>query len=182
MKKINIYILGFILSSATFISCQQEREIRYTGASVVEFKNHILGRNAAYTPEGVFLNATGTAMTLVSRHVSVNNRGRDSILVQLVGHQSSTDIHINYAIGALEVPLAQQNIIMPAVEGTHYEFVNPERVVTIPANSSSAWILIDPIPGSTVAGNQYYLVLQLLGNDQVLPSQNYSTFTTYYRN
>lgn len=182
MKKISLYIFSFLLLTISMVGCQEEREIIYTGPSVVEFKNHILGRNAAYRPAGVFANGTGTPMTLVSRHVSVNNRGRDSILVQLVGPQSASDIVINFGVGTMDVPPAQQNTLVPAVEGTHFNFVNPGKTVTIPANSSSGWILIDPIPGSTTAGNQYYLALDLLGNDQVSPSHNYSRFTTYYRN
>lgn len=185
MNKSFKYIACFLLLSTALASCMEEREITYTGPTTVELKNHLLTRNANYietaTP-GVYPNATATPITFNSKYISVNNRAVDSVLVQLVGPQSSTDITVEYTLGTMEIPANQAATLFPAVEGTHFEFATPgARTVTIPANSSFGWILIRPIPGSAPAGNRYFLVLDLLGNDQVPASVNYSTFTNYLR-
>ncbi|SKB94617.1 hypothetical protein SAMN05660226_03948 [Parapedobacter luteus] len=172
MKKISIYFCFVFLASVACVACMDEREIIYAGPTVVEFKNHLLGRNTTYTPVGVFPSGTGTAQTLTSRYISVDNRGTDSILVQLVGPQLSRDIDIEYTIDESST----------AIEGTHYDFVNAgTRTIVLPAGTSSTYILINPTPGSLDAGETRSLTLRLLGHNEVGVSENYSTFTTYLR-
>lgn len=133
----------------------------WDSTSIVEFKNHLLGRVTASMPAGV----TGNAV--LTRQISVSLRTTDSVLVQLVGPHSATDTEIGFAVVAEE---------STAVEGEHYAFASSSSTVTIPANSSQGHILINPVSGSIPSGNRR-LVLELTGNDLVPPSENYKRFT-----
>lgn len=172
MKKIQVKCLVGALMLFAAAGCMEERELTYTGPLVVEFKNHLFGRTAGYVPEGVFPNASGSPMTALSKYISVDERGVDSVLVQLVGPQLPNDAEIEFSIGDEST----------AVEGTHFEFVAPGmRTFTMPANSSSAFILYEVIPGSVPEGETVSLTLNLVGNGQIGVSQNYQTFTTRMR-
>ena len=169
--KIKHVVAGCLIVLAS-ASCMEERELRYTGPTVVEFKNHLFGRVASYLPEGVLPNASGSPMTLLSKSISVDERGVDSVLVQLIGPQLSNDAEIEFSISEES----------SAVEGEHFEFVNPgTRTFTIPANSSSGYIVYEVIPGSVADGESVALILNLIGNNQIGISKNYSAFTTRFQ-
>ncbi|WP_143053904.1 hypothetical protein [Parapedobacter koreensis] len=173
MKKLHVNsLMGMLFVLLALGGCMEERELRYTGPTVVEFKNHLFGRVAGYLPTGVYPNQSGTPMTTLSKYISVETRGKDSVLVQLIGPQLSSDSQIEFSIAENST----------AVEGTHFEFESAgSRTVTLPANSSSTYIVYDLIPGSLETGETVTLRLNLIGNDQVGFSQNYSQFTTYLR-
>ncbi|RYE26797.1 MAG: hypothetical protein EOP45_03210 [Sphingobacteriaceae bacterium] len=169
MKKHIIYIFIVTISSLGFYGClpdKAEDAFVYKGAPVVEIKNQTLGVLATV------LNAKGvyatTSQTDSSRTVLLNSRGIDSILVQLVGPQSSSPTILNYSVRSTST----------AVEGTNYNFVPANaRTVTIPANSSSAYIQIAMIANSlTTAGTTRTVIIDLLGNSTILPNPNYSKF------
>ena len=85
----------------------------------------------------------------------------DSILVQLVGPQRSTDTKVNFVVNA-------SSTAVPA----DYTIVTPSPIV-IPANKSSAWIKFT-LNKVTV---EKKLIIELTGGDEVQVSQNYKLFT-----
>ena len=122
---------------------------------------------AARQPAGVTLN------TVAGRTASVNTRVTDTIYVQLVGPQVASATEVNFTVAPTST----------AVAGTHYNF-KPAGItkVTIPANSSVGYLLVDMIPGSVTGTTTFPLVLNLVGNSTVAASQNYKTFTLTLRN
>lgn len=169
MKKIILYFIS-ILSFCEFLSsCLPEKAedaLVYKGPTVVEIKNQTLGVLATVlTPKGIY---TSTAQTDSSRSVLLNSRGIDSILVQLVGPQSSSPTVLNYSVRSTST----------AIEGTNYNIVPASaRTLTIPANSSSAYIQVAMIPNSlTTVGTTRTVIIDLLGNATTLPNPNYSKF------
>ncbi|MCZ8353502.1 MAG: hypothetical protein O9340_02125 [Cyclobacteriaceae bacterium] len=98
---------------------------------------------------------------------------RDSILVQLVGPQRTSDVTVTYELGT-----APEGTIA-AVEGDNFAFDN-EVVgeVTIKAGTSAGYIYIN-IPESlnSTAADRVVLVINLTDQGDVAPSQNYKAFT-----
>lgn len=167
MKKILLYGLTFFCLSICLSSCMPKDDLVYTGPSVIEFKNHLQGRVAASQPAGIVSNGA------LTRSVRVNTRGTDTIFVQLVGPQLSVASVLPFTV----------NPQSTAVEGVHYKFnAASPKTVTIPANSSVGYLLVDMIPNSIVGTATYPLVLDLVGTDQIKPSPNYKTFTLTLRN
>ncbi|PYF77331.1 hypothetical protein [Pedobacter nutrimenti] len=159
MRKLLLYGLTICGFGLFLSSCMPKDDNIYNGPSVVEFKNHLLGK--VNLPSGVSGNGE------LSRTESVNTRGTDTIYVQLVGPQRPNPIDIGFAVNGTST----------AVEGTHYKFKPAgARKVTIPANSSVGYILIDLVPGSVAAGATFPLSLSLTGTDDVKPSANYKNF------
>ena len=167
MKKIILFGLSIITFGLVLGGCMPEDDLTYKGSSVVEFKNHLFSRVAARQPAGVTLN------TVAGRTASVNTRVTDTIYVQLVGPQVASATEVNFTVAPTST----------AVAGTHYNF-KPAGItkVTIPANSSVGYLLVDMIPGSVTGTTTFPLVLNLVGNSTVAASQNYKTFTLTLRN
>jgi hypothetical protein len=97
------------------------------------------------------------------------------VLVQLVGPQRSTPTTVGYIVGATST----------AVEGVNYNIVGTKGSVTIPANSSSTYIVIQLLPGiptTAPATQTVSLAMTLTGSDITPPSENYKTFTFTIRN
>lgn len=89
-----------------------------------------------------------------------------TVAVQLVGPQVSTATDINYIVETTST----------GVSGTDYSIGGTAGKVTIPANSSSANIVITPLTGFTVAGTKK-VIITLTGNSTIAPSANYKTYT-----
>jgi hypothetical protein len=102
---------------------------------------------------------------------------RDSILVQLVGKQSPSDITISY-IKDPSNPSAPAGVT-EAVEGVHYNLVrNNAGEVVIKGNSSAGYIYIDVLESLTSTDpDRVTLVLTLTNQGDIAPSENYKTFT-----
>lgn len=167
-----LLIIPFILVSLFLTSCFPEDELAYSGPAVVEFKNHTLGMgNAVLTARGIVTQA-GT-QTDSTRTVLLNVRTTDTIYVQLVGPHQSQAINLDYSVRASST----------AVEGTHYNFaVANTRQVTIPANSSIGYILINPVANSLPAvGDQVRIDIDLLGNSSFPTSVKYDVFKVTLR-
>ncbi|WP_113660956.1 hypothetical protein [Pedobacter nanyangensis] len=169
MKKaiIKLFFLGGVAIS--MLGCFPEDKNTYDGPTVVEFKNHLFGKLGGSLPAGVL---SSPAPTVLGRNISVAQRGTDTIYVQLVGPQSSSATEVNYTVATTNT----------AVEGTNYNF-RPvgARKMTIPANSSVGYLLVDVIPGSVPTSTTRSLAVTLVGNGTVKASENYKTFTLTLR-
>jgi hypothetical protein len=169
MRKIFLYGFAILGLSLSIIGCMPKDDLEYDGPNVVEFKNHLFGRVAGSQPLGV------TANAVLSRTSRVSLRTTDTIFVQLVGPQQSSPIDLNFSVATTST----------AVAGTHYNFrPSGATKVTIPANSSVGYLLVDLIPTSIPAASTttFPLIINLEGNDQIKPSGNYKTFTLTLRN
>ena len=102
---------------------------------------------------------------------------QDSILVQLVGRQVSSDISVTY-IKDPDNPNAPVGAI-EAVEGVHYNFVrNNAGELVIKGNLSSGYIYIDVLESLGSADpDRVTLMITLTEDGDIAPSQNYKTFT-----
>jgi len=171
MKKIISYITIVVAACATLSGCMPEKAdtaLEYKGPTEVEFKNFTLGQLTAVLNLKGVSTVAADAQTDTTHTVLINVRTTDSLLVQLVGPQVSTPTVITYAVRATST----------AIEGTHYNFSPANaRTVTIPANSSSAYILINPVANSIpVVGNSVTLIVDLIGSGAILPSHNFKSF------
>ena len=154
MKKLMLY--GLL--SLTLLSCFDD-----SGLDIL-FEDSFVEIDEATT-------SSGLAITKIYTRV-INSAGiRDSLRVNLVGPQRSTDVSITFAVDASST----------AVAGTHYQFITTGNSVVIPANSSYGYIkffvLDDNIAPSTTTQN---LRINLTGGD-VPASVNYSNFTRRIR-
>jgi hypothetical protein len=155
----NILWLGLVAVAVGFSACKPERDLTYTGPSVVEFKNdRVDAINARF-----LANNTVNSRTL--------QQGRtDSLLVQLVGPQRPESFIVTYEVDAKST----------GVEDRNFRFLTQKGVVTIPANASRAYIPINfpvGIPASAPASTTVTLILNLMGNAEIPASQNYKQFT-----
>ncbi len=160
------YLLGICSLVTALSGCFENPSYIYEGATVVEFKNPRAG--FATQPSNNVSNAIRTRTVR-------QGIGRDSILVQLVGPQRSTPTTVSYTV----------NPSSTAVEGTNYSIIGTKGSVTIPANSSNAYVVVQFLLGipSTAPTNQTVnLSMTLTGSDGMLPSENYKTFTFTIRN
>lgn len=139
MKKITYITLLF--AAILFAGCKKYK-VEYEG-EVVEFKP-------------ISLTVTrGTAATPAT----------NSIIVQLVGKQRSTDLVIPFTVDAANTT---------AVAGTNYT-LSSTGTITIPANSSSGKITITSNYVNNTAAKK--LTLLLADGGPVAVSQNYKTCT-----
>ncbi|HWZ13728.1 MAG TPA: hypothetical protein VNW95_00720 [Mucilaginibacter sp.] len=191
MKKIISYITIVFAASVVLGGCLPEKDstrLAYKGPTLVEFKNFTAGQittlkrsdgsglesNASLTGRGISTSAADAQTDSTHAiHIGAPSptgfiRATDSVLVQLVGPQRSTPTVVNYTVRSTST----------AVEGTHYNFVpTGARTVTIPANSSSAYILINTIPNSVAAAPaSATLILDLTGASGIPPSFNFKSF------
>jgi len=173
MKKIISYITLILVTCAVITGCMPEKAdtaLEYKGPTVLEFKNFTLGQGTTQLAGKGVSTATADAQTDSTHTVMLNTRGTDSILVQLVGPQSTSPIVVNYSV--------RSGAAYTAVEGTHYNFIpTGARTVTIAPNTSSAYILISPIPNSLpTVGNTVLIGIDLLGASGIAPSANFKVF------
>jgi hypothetical protein len=97
----------------------------------------------------------------------VNNQA--VIQVQLIGPQRSSDLSVRFNVDGAST----------AVAGTHYNLVTASPV-TIPANSSTANIVVQFVPGSVPSG-EVRLLLNLDGADGVAAAENLKRSTIFIR-
>ncbi len=147
-------------------SCYENPSLIYEGATVVEFKNP----RAGFATQPTNNVSNGIRARTIRQGIT-----RDSVLVQLVGPQRATPTTVGYTIGATST----------AVEGVNYSIVGTKGSVVIPANSSSAYVvvrLLAGIPTTAPATQTVTLAMTLTGAEGTLPSENYKTFTFTIRN
>lgn len=142
------------------LACEPPRDLTYTGPTTVEFKNDRVNAAAA-----TFL-ANNTFNSRTIRQIIT----QDSVLVQLVGVQRDQPTEVSYEVATGNT----------AIEGTHYNFLSTKGKVTIPAKKSAAYIrlaILQGIPTTVPATQDFKLVLNLTGNADTKPSENYKSFT-----
>lgn len=165
MKKIFLIFsfLGIIISLS---SCFKTPERIYTGPMVVEFKNHRAGFTAANNT--AILNVSNTPIARTVRQAI----GTDTIYVQLVGAQMPQPVEVSYQVAGTST----------AVENTHYRFPTTRGTLTIPANSSVGYLIVQTLPAITSPAEVRSIVFTLLnGSNDVGVSENYKTFTLNIR-
>jgi hypothetical protein len=175
MKNKIKFFFSLLAGSALLTSClpdPADERLVYSGPTVVEFKNHTLGmQNATLDSKGIF-RTSGFTQTDSSRVIDVMKRSQDTVLVQLIGPQRSTETVINYTF-ATTSPYANVPI---AVKGTDFTVKSGDGTVTIPANSSVGRIILDPLEDNLTAGTQKVIGLRLMGNNEVGVATNFDTF------
>lgn len=162
MKNKHICLFFCVLSFTALTSCFKTPERNFSGA-LIEFKNHRAGFSAALNTS--LLNVSnGIATRSVRQSI-----GSDTIYVQLVGAQLPQGLDVNYQVEATST----------AVENTHYRFPASKGVVTIPANSSVGYLIIQTLPNSITAPTEVRTItFTLLGaTGDIKASENYKTFT-----
>jgi hypothetical protein len=97
----------------------------------------------------------------------VNNQA--VVQVQLIGPHRSSDLSVRFSVDGSST----------AVAGTHYNLATSSPV-TIPANASTANIVVNMVPGSLAAG-EVRLILNLDGADGVAASENLKRSTIFIR-
>lgn len=181
-----IFKIAIILcfSTLTFSSCKKLEETRfvYKGDPQIEFDATSL--NAVTSPRtypiltrvpgyGRTVIATAVAATgVVADPLMTRTSGTIKFRVNLITAQMSTAQIIKYRIVDTEkdATTGANVTVTTAQSGVHY---NTSGTFTIPANSSFGEVSIDVLnPGATTGTRD--IVIELLGNDQVKPSVNYS--------
>lgn len=166
MKNKFIHFLTVGVLAVSLSSCFENPTWTYDMDPVVEFKNP----RAGFATQPTNNVSNGVAQRTIRQLLK-----RDSILVQLVGAQRTEPTSIGYVIDAAQ---------STAVENINYRILETKGTVTIPANSSSAYLkfeILEGIPATVSATQNYPLVFTLVGNDQLKPSANYKTFTVNIR-
>ncbi len=175
LKKYIIYPVALLVLGTIFTGCfpeKSETALIYNGPVVAEIKNFTLGQQASVlTAKGV--STTAGTQTDSTRTVMLNTRGTDSVLVQLVGPQSSAPIDVNFSVRSTST----------AVEGTNYAFVPAGlRKVTFAPNTSLAYIRLNLVANSlTTVGDQRTVIIDLLSDGQVKPNPNFNKFIVTLR-
>jgi hypothetical protein len=169
--KFNIKNIAVVLlSSMALISCLPDKDIKYEGDTLVEFKNPDFGMlPAVLNLKGVVTTPAAQVQTALTKGILINTRTADTLLVQLVGPQKSQATTITYAIRSGST----------AVEGTNFSFATPNaRTVVIPANSSVGYLIVRPIANSiTTVGDTRTLGIDMVSADGATVSPNYKSFT-----
>lgn len=100
--------------------------------------------------------AQTTASGLYLEEVATGDNDLDSLEVQLIGAQRSTETTVSFELDAT----ANQ-----AVEGVHFDFVTTGGTVTIPANSSSGYIYFNVLSDNFSITDNINLVVNLTSGD-----------------
>ena len=154
MKKIInriITVVGiFSLTTIFLTSCVKETtETTYNGPDLVEFAN-----------PNYIAPVNPIAKTITT--TSITTPRADSMYIQLVGPQRSTNTNVTFAVDAAST----------AVAGTDYTIVTPSPVI-IPAFTSGVKVRVTISKVTT----QKKLIFNLTGADNATPSANFKVFT-----
>lgn len=182
MKIIKIYTL-LIISLVTLFSCKKLEETRflYDGPAQVEFDATSLNAVASGRTYPILTRVPGFGRSVIATSVAATGVVADPLLtrtsgtirfrVNLITAQQPVDQTISYRVVATEKDATGADVtVTTAVSGTHYTTTG---TFVIPANSSFGELTIQVLnPGATTGTRD--LVLELVGNDNVKPSVNYS--------
>jgi uncharacterized protein YcfL len=136
-----------LLFIAVLFTSCEKTIVKFDSQSVIEFKT--------------------IALTVTRGVTSTQASSTGTIIVQLVGPQQSTPITVPYTIDATN---------STAVAGTNYT-LSTSGTVTIPANSSSAQIVVTGSYANNTASKKLVLIL---GDGSVAASPNYKTCTVTF--
>lgn len=150
------------------------------GSVLKDASGNVIGFVAAIaTPTSLTLTAVGRIAVAAGStyRASIVPGGRrtyaDSVLVQLVGPQRTSNLDVTFTKDAVPAGSVQ------AVEGVHFDFVrNASGSLVIKGNSSSGYIYINVYDAlGTADPERVVLPLTLQESGGVKPSENYKTFT-----
>jgi hypothetical protein len=167
MKQKFIFLLAIF---GTFIlsSCTKNDPVTIGSEKYVEFDATVLNTPITGQVYPVLTRVPAYGASVVAANPTISRTsGAVKFRVNLVGVQQATDQTINYRIVASPVLPAG---VSPAVAGTHY---NTGTSFVIPANSSFGEITINVLNPGVSSTTPVGLVVELLGNDLVKPSENY---------
>jgi hypothetical protein len=149
----NFYYIGIVIVTLiSLISCVKDTtNTTYNGPDLVEFANpnYIAPLNPI-------------AKTVSTTSIVVGSPRADSMFIQLVGPQRSTDTKVNFEIDALST----------AVAGTDYTLTTPSPAIIL-ANTSGVKVRVT-INKVTA---QKRIIFNITSGDNVTPSANFKTFT-----
>jgi len=171
MKRMFQYVFGSLFLVMLHSSCIKEDVKSFTGKTVIEFDATVL--NSATTPYTYHV-ATRTPPfgipTTTANSVAINRSLTTPVRlrVNLVGAQRSNDEVLSFRVLTDVTPVSPN---MLAVSGTHYTITG--NTFTIPANSSFGEIVINIVNPGVSSTNPREVHLELIGNDNIKPSENY---------
>jgi len=159
MKKNNFYkILVLLVIPVLLDSCFSDpgTDIRLTNAAVIEINEATTAGGADVSKS--YPRVPGGPVTL-----------KDSIRVNLVGPQRSSDTNVSFVVDPTST----------AVVGTHYNMISTGSIV-IPANKSFGFIYFNVRPQNINAGEIWKLKINLTAADVAISSL-FNTFTRSIR-
>jgi hypothetical protein len=162
MKIKYLYVL---VAGMLAFSCREERDLSYTGPTVVEFNNPATNVLSVLTGQSI----GGASEKAGNTEVPIRGN-QDSVLIQLVGPQQAQPMEVHYEVVAEKTT---------AVEGTHYSFLETKGTAILPAHASRTAIrlrLSDPAANAT---GRKTLTLRITGTNKtdVGVSPNYQDYT-----
>lgn len=111
--------------------------------------------------------ARTSAIGLYLEEAATGDNDRDSIEVQLIGPQRTTDTNVSFEL---------DNTDNQAVEGVHINFITTGGALTIPANSSTGYIYFEVLSDNFSITDNINLVLNLM-SDGIKVAGNYAQTT-----
>jgi hypothetical protein len=145
MKRLLIQFSFFVFIGALFSSCIEdiEKERVFDDVAMVEFNQTTTNVN--------FNRLTNTGAGIITERVN------------LVAPHFATDQTLNFTVDASQTT---------AEAGVHYSLVN-DGVFVISANSSFGDASVQILGTAIPTGTTRVLVLELVGNEMITPSENY---------
>lgn len=131
--------LLLLILTVAFFSCEEFDDGIYNGPDQVGWGRAAFGSVNRYIED-----------------VEVGDNDLDSLEIQLIGRQSSEPITINFELND------DRN---EAIEGVHFNWVTTGGTVTIPANSSSAYVKFEAISDNFSIEESIDLVLDITSAD-----------------
>ncbi len=157
-------IFNFILLTATVVSlgsCTKNDPILFTGSNV-EFDATVLNTPATGSTYPLLVRVPAFGFAVAAANPSITRAsGAIGFRINLVSAQFDTDQVLNISVVTDKTT---------AVAGTHY--IIP-TTVTIPAKSSYGTLTVTVVNPGVSSLTPVDLVVQIDGNDQVKPSENY---------
>ena len=171
------YILPVFVGAGLMVSCFPEDDLKYSGPPLVEFKNHTREWSATLLTTRGIVTTAGT-QTDSTRTVQEVTRVRDTVLVQVIGPQTASDRLVDFSVRATST----------AVHGVHYNFNASNNynvaastgTVTIPANSSVGYLILDLIDAQAAAAT-VRVDIDLTGSSDLGPSPLFDVFKVTIR-
>jgi hypothetical protein len=166
MKRILFLI---VLAFPVFLgSCIKNDPITLEGEVYVEFDATVLNTPLTGRTYPVLTRVPAYGAAVVGTNPSITRAsGAIKFRVNLVGAQQSTDQVITFkAVTAPTLPTG----VVAATSGTHYTITG---TLTIPANSSFGEATVTVVNPGVSSATPVGLVLELVGNETVKPSENY---------
>lgn len=166
MKRILFLI---VLAFPVFLgSCIKNDPITLAGELYVEFDATVLNTPLTGRTYPVLTRVPAYGAAVVGTNPSITRAsGAIRFRVNLVGAQQSTDQVI--AFRAVATPTLPAGVAA-AASGTHYTITG---TITIPANSSFGEATVTVVNPGVSSATPVGLVLELVGNETVKPSENY---------